>query len=57
MRTRTRGAKEPCVACNRLTSFLYDVRGPKGAHVKWVPMCPACGEDVRKRNKGLEKAA
>lgn len=57
MRTRTRGEREACLSCNKQTSFQYDVRGPRGAHVKWTPMCPTCGEDVRRRDAALAKAA
>ena len=57
MRTRKRGAREGCAGCGRPTSFEYDVIGPRGAHIKWLPLCVPCGEDVRKRNAALAKDA
>jgi hypothetical protein len=42
MRTRTRGAKEPCVACGQVTQALYTPSPPRKTS-KWVPACWDCG--------------
>jgi hypothetical protein len=42
MRTRKRGANEPCVACGKVTPALY-TPWPVRKTSKWVPACWDCG--------------
>ena len=42
MRTRTRGAKEPCLSCKQMTEAQYTPSPPKKTS-KWVPACWDCG--------------
>lgn len=51
---RTRGTRLACTYCTVPTNFQYEVVTPRGKHLKWIPCCPACGEQPARRR---EKAA
>ena len=53
MKARDRGSKRPCELCGASTMFVFEVRGPRGAHLRWADVCPACGEEPDK-TKGLK---
>lgn len=55
MRSTQRGSARPCVSCDRPTRFEFDLRGPRGAHLRWVPICVPCGEDVKVRDQALTR--
>ena len=57
MRVRTRGERLPCLACGKRTGFQFELTSTRGAHLRWVDMCPACGENVKVRDKALREAA
>ena len=44
MRSRQAGDKKPCELCKTPTLFQYDVRGPRGGHIRYADICWACGE-------------
>ena len=48
MRSRE-GAKRPCSFCGSPTLFELAQRGPRGAHLRWLPCCVPCGEEPARR--------
>ena len=51
------GPKKACVACGVLTSFQRDVRGKRGALLRWEPCCVDCGEHNRPAKTDAKAAA
>ena len=44
MRSRDSGSKRPCELCKTPTVFVFDVKTPRGRHVRFADVCVPCGE-------------
>lgn len=44
MRSRDGGSKHACEICKTLTMFVFDVKTPRGRHVRFADTCVTCGE-------------
>ena len=50
MRSRS-GELRPCTYCGQLSRFQVELRGPRGAHLRWVDVCVECGENPARDKK------
>jgi hypothetical protein len=48
---RSKHSRGVCACCGVLTSFEREVRGPRGAHIRWEWCCADCGEHLRAAKK------